>query len=155
MTLTEFASASGLIFGVAGSVLGVMNFLRDRAKVVVTLQWDMVSTDNPREVSGVIRVTNAGRRSTYISHVALRLPKGYQHHHLLIVGGIAGKKLSEGDPPQIYLVDQSGLEKYADHWRDLVAQVSDTTNKVWISKKLHKRELPTWAKKAAKNYGEV
>jgi len=74
---------------------------------------------------------------------------------LLIVGGIAGKKLSEGDPPQIYLVDQSGLEKYADHWRDLVAQVSDTTNKVWISKKLHKRELPTWAKKAAKNYGEV
>jgi hypothetical protein len=128
-----------------------MNFLRDRATVVVTLQWDMESTDNPRELSGVIRVTNVGRRSTYISHVALRLPKGYEHSHLIILGGIAGKKLSEGDPTQIYLVEQRGLEKYADHWRDLVAQVSDTTSKVWVSKKLHKRELPTWAKKAAKN----
>ena len=146
MTLTEFASASGLIFGVAGFVLGVLNFLRDRAAVVVTLQWDMESTDNPRELSGVIRVTNVGRRSTHVSHVALRLPKGYEHSLLVIVGGIAGKKLSEGDPTQIYLVKQDRLEKYADHWRDLVAQVSDSTSKVWVSKKLHKHEIPTWAK---------
>lgn len=79
MTLCEFVGAVGLVFGVTGTVLGVLNYLRDRARIDVWLQWDMEVTPGTeydhRNPWGVISITNAGRRATYISHVALRVPK--------------------------------------------------------------------------------
>ena len=149
MTLTETVSVIGLVSGVAGFVLGVLNYFRDRHKVDVLLQWDLdVTPDSGYDATkkwGVITVTNVGRRSTYVSHVALKLPKGYDHSHLLIMGGIRGKKLTEGDPSEIFVVDQSGMEHYAKDWRKIVAQVSDSTGKVWYSKKLKANETPSWA----------
>jgi len=150
MTLGEFVAVAGLCFGLAGFVLGVLNYLRDRAKLVVTLQWDMEVTKgneyDHKKLWGVIRVTNIGRRTTYISHPAIRLPKGYKHSLLLISAGIEGTKLAEGDPTKIYMVSQDGLEKYAKDWRKLVAQISDTTGKVWKSERLRENEVPSWAK---------
>lgn len=152
MTISEFVGTSGLIFGLAGFVLGVMNYLRDRAKIVVTLQWDMKGTAggpyDPNKFYGVVRVTNIGRRAIYVSHASLRLPKGADHPYLLLVDGIPGEKLSEGDPPPLYAIAQEGLEKYAKDWRKIIAQVSDSTGKVRKSKKLKRHEIPSWAHQA-------
>ena len=62
------------------------------------------------------------------------------------MGGIAGDKLSEGDPTKVYVVPQDGLEKYAKDWRNVVAQISDSTGRVWKSKHLKRNEKPSWAK---------
>lgn len=122
ITSSELASLVALIFGVAGFVLGVLNYLRDRAKVVVQLAWDLSVTQNPlydpKKSWGLIDVTNAGRRSIYVSHVSLKLPKEYSARYLLVgsIDSIGGAKLSEGDPPQRYPITQDGMETYAEHW---------------------------------------
>lgn len=149
MTLGEFTAVIGLCFGVAGFVLGVMNYLRDRYRIDVLLQWDMSVTEGTQydhtKKWGVIRVTNVGRRPAYVSHVALKLPKGYDHSHLVIAGGITGKTLHEGDPSEIYVVTQEGLDVYAKDWRRIVAQVSDSAGKTWRSKRIPKNAKPSWA----------
>lgn len=149
MTLSETTGLVALVFGLAGFVLGVLNYLRDRHKVVVSLQWDMSMASDDRfdhDIKwGVITVTNVGRRPTYVSHVALKLPRGYDHSHLLISGSIHGKKLTEGDPSEIFVVNQEGLEKYSKDWHKLRAQISDSTGKVWFSKAQKAAERPSWA----------
>jgi hypothetical protein len=150
MTLGESTGLAGLLFGLAGFVLGVLNYLRDRHEVVVTLQWDLIITPDvnydQNKRWGVIRVTNVGRRSTYISHVALRLPKGREWSHLMITEGIKGQKLSEGDPTATFMVTQDDMASFASDWQKIVAQVSDSTGKVWSSKRLKSDEKPSWAK---------
>lgn len=150
MTLSELVSVIGLVFGVSGFVLGVMNYLRDRHRVEVSLQWDLDVTPgsgyDANKKWGLIRVTNVGRRPTYVSHVALKLPKGYGHSHLLIQAGINGKKLTEGDPSEIFVVTQDGMDLYAKDWKRIVAQVSDSAGTVWYSKKPKSNEKPSWAK---------
>ena len=150
LLLSEAVSVIGLVAGVAGFVLGVLNYLRDRHKIVVALQWDLAATPSSgydaNKPWGLITVTNIGRRSSHVSHVALRLPKGCEHSHLLIMGGIAGKKLTEGDPAEVFVVDQAGLDQYARDWQKIVAQVSDSTGKVWSSTKLKSAAIPSWAK---------
>jgi len=149
MTLAQFLSVMGLVFGVTGTVLGVLNYLRDRARVVVHLQWDMsVTPAEPGETKrlwGSVRVTNIGRRPAYVSHAALRVPEGSSHTYLVLAEAIAGTKLLEGDPPKMYLVTQVGLEKYADRWQEVVAQVSDSTGRVWRSPRLAANPVPSWA----------
>ena len=149
MTLGEFVAASGLMFGLAGFVLGVMNYLRDRAKIVVELQWDMKVTPGGPYASnksyGAVRVANVGRRAIYISHASLRLPKGHDASHLLLADGIPGKKLSEGDSPQVYAILQDDLARYAKDWRKVVAEVSDSTGRTWTSRKIARDKTPSWA----------
>lgn len=145
MTITELTAVLGLVFGLVGTTIGVSNYLRDKAKVIVSLQWDMAMTgEDENKRFGCITVTNIGRRAIFISHVALRLPKGGEISHFLIQGGLKGQKLSEGDPPAVFPVEQTGLEEFAGKWQYLVAQVSDSTGKVWCSKKVNAQ--PSWAR---------
>lgn len=150
MTLAQFLSVMGLVFGVTGTVLGVLNYLRDRARVVVHLQWDMsVTPAEPGEANrlwGFVRVTNIGRRPAYVSHAALRVPEGSRYTYLVLTDAIAGTKLLEGDPPKTYVVKQDGLEKYADRWQEVVAQISDSTGRVWRSPRLEANSVPSWAR---------
>jgi hypothetical protein len=147
MTVTDVVAILGLVSGVTGTVLGVLNHLRDRARVEVSLQWDMKSFGDPRydekTLWGAINVTNVGRRPVHVSHVALRLPKGFDHTHLLINSGIGGKTLPEGSPSELYVVTQDGMEKYVSVWDKIVAQVSDSTGRVWKSKPV--KQVPSWA----------
>jgi len=144
MTITEVVALLGLIFGLIGTIISLLNYWRDRAKVVVFLKWDMTATREIEEKTfGCITITNTGRRSIFISHVALRLPKGEEFSHFLIQGGLKGQTLSEGDAPAVFLVEQEGLDKYASNWHKIHAQVSDSTGKDWLSKKVIKR--PSWA----------
>ena len=149
-TLNNIATVIGVTLGFCGFVLGLLNHYRDRAKVKVTLQWDMSVAGNPESDSnkklGVIRVANIGRRPIYVSHVALKIPKGYPVTHLAIREGIRGKKLSEGDEPLLYTVTQEDMEQYAADWRRIRAQVSDTTGREWTSEKLPSTRKPSWAK---------
>ena len=144
MSIAETIALLGLIFGLIGTTIGVSNYFRDRAKVVVMLQWDMSMTDgNPENRIGCVTITNIGRRAIFISHVALRLPKGNEISHFLIKGGLKGQKLSEEDPPAVFPVKQEGLDEYASKWQNIIAQISDSTGKVWVSKKVKKQ--PSWA----------
>jgi hypothetical protein len=124
-----------------------MNFLRDRARVEVSLRWDMKTFGDPQydedKLWGVISLTNVGRRPIHVSHVALRLPKGLDDSHLLVKSGVSGKTLSEAAPSEIHVVTQEGMAAYADHWDKIVAQVSDSTGRVWSSKPVKKK--PSWA----------
>jgi hypothetical protein len=152
MTLQETAALAGLMLGTAGSVLGVMNYLRDRAKVRVTLQWDMSVTDNPAYDSskkwGVVTITNTGRRPVYVSHVALRLPKGSKRRVLLLRESVSGEKLGEGDRPKLYVSDQSNLGGYTKRWRKVYAEVTDSTGRVWRSRHQKWQTKPSWAVEA-------
>jgi len=145
MPISEAVGVGGFFLGTVGTVLGVMNFLRDQGKLVVRLQWDMAITGEPdNKRVGCITVTNTGRRAIFMSHVALRLPKGGELSHFLIRDGLNGQKLSEGDPPAVFPVDQEGMEIYAHEWKEVLAQVSDSTGKEWLSKKVS--VIPSWAK---------
>lgn len=141
---SEFLSYCGAVLGAVGTTMGVLNFLRDQAEVEVYLQWDMADTHS-QEKLGVIRVTNTGRRAVYYSHVALSLPPPCDPPYFLMRGGLKGQKISEGDEPQIYTVEQSDMGKYKKHWRAIRAQVTDSTGKVWQSKKCHRKAVPSWA----------
>lgn len=146
MTIAELTGLLGLIFGLIGTSIGVFNFWRDKGRLVVRLQWDMAITGESEEKRvGCITVTNSGRRAIFMSHVALLLPKGGEYSQFLIRDGLKGQKLSEGDPPAVFPVDQEGLEQYANDWRNIRAQVSDSTGKEWFSKKVS--VAPAWAKR--------
>ena len=151
ITLNDIATLFGLAAGAAGLVLGILNYLRERAKVVVDLQWDMKTMNlpqyDPNKDWGVIRITNTGRRSTYVSHVAIKLPGHCEDSHLLVMEGLQGQKLEEGAPPLVFPVSQEGLNEYAKHWKKLRAQVSDLSGKVWFSPRRYRGEVPSWAKR--------
>jgi len=149
MTITDIAALLGMIFGVSALVLGILNYSRDKGRITVTLQWDMSTYGDPRydedRLYGVVTITNIGRRPVYISHVALKLPKKYNDDSYLVLrDGIAGQKLAEGDPPAMFPIDQDGLEKYAKGWKKIRAQVSMSTGRKHLSKKV--KEIPSWAK---------
>jgi hypothetical protein len=65
------------------------------------------------------------------------------------MGGVVGKKLTEGDPSEAYVVDQAGMGRYTKDWKSIVAQVNDSTGKTWYSKKLKSKEIPSWAQTSA------
>jgi len=89
ITISELTGLLGLIFGVIGTSIGVFNFWRDKGKLVVWLQWDMAITGESEEKRFCgITVTNSGRRAIFMSHVALRLPKGGEYSHFLIRDGL-------------------------------------------------------------------
>ncbi len=149
LNLNDVGTIVGVVAGTAGLVLGVLNYLRDRSIIMVELQWDMKAMNmpgyDPNIPMGVIRITNSGRRPSYVSHVAIKLPKRYEGTHLLIMEGLEGKKLEEGAQPLTLQVKQEGLEKYAKDWKKLRAQVSDSTGKVWMSKRVWRGKKPSWA----------
>jgi len=124
-SVTQLAALVGMVLGTAGFVMGLMNYLRDKPKVTVTLKWDMreVGTNN---LIGLLRVSNIGRRPIYISIAALQVPKGFRHSHLVLTESIPGKKLSEGDAPAIFRINYQGLEKYSKCWRDVRGYAEDS-----------------------------
>ena len=149
VTVTDVVAVLALVSGVVGTVLGILNFMRDRANVEVSLQWDMDVTpgsgyDHTKKW-GVVSVTNTGRRPIFVSHAALRIPKGYGHTHLVISAAITGKTLTEGSPTERYVVTQEGLEPYAKDWRKIIAQVNDSSGRAWKSKQPSVEDKPSWA----------
>lgn len=125
---------TGIITGSSGLVLGILNYLRDNPEVAVSLQWAMQyfgeSASDKGKLFGEIRVTNIGRRPIFVSHVTIMIP---DTHELFISDSINGEKLSEGDPPKIYPVNQEGLEKYHEVWNYMYVIVRDSAGKKYLS----------------------
>lgn len=155
ITVTDINAVLGILFGLSGLTLAIINYHRDNPKIIVDLSWDMRMIEvgggpqNTDKLHGVITVTNIGRRPIYISHVSLKLPsRGY----LLLIEGVSGQKLTEGDTPRIFTVNHDQiiqkigerLQKQPNMWRLIRAQVSDSAGKVYLSKKI--KNCPDWAK---------
>jgi len=148
MNLTSLAALGGIIFGTAGLVLGVMNYLRDRPRIVVRLQWDMRPNNipglDPQKKYGIVTITNAGRRAVFIENASLRLPTDSKKWALLL-DSFGNRKLAEGDAPIFYPVLQEDLRAHAQKWRRVRAVVSDSTGKKYVSRKVSKARIPSWA----------
>lgn len=144
MTLTELTAIAGLVFGVVGSVLGVMSFMRDRTSLKVALHWDW-KTVGPDGLSdyliGVVSVQNVGRRPVYVNHVDLVTGGRVR---LMLTDSMAGIKLAEGDAPLVVQVRQEGLEEYALNWWLVRAEVKDALGRVWRSP-MNLDKKPSWA----------
>lgn len=138
ITLTDITAILGVVFGTGGLVLGVLNHLRDRPRIKVHLQWNMeIRDDSPGQAEGecgLITVTNAGRRPAWISHACLILPKSHKNHLLLLRDSIRGRKLSEGDPPAMFVVPHTTQNEYSKDLKRIRAQVSDSTGQAYLSK---------------------
>jgi hypothetical protein len=153
ITITDITALIGVVFGTGALVLGILNYLRDRPKVDVVLQWNMraipeTALPPDQRECGIITVTNSGRRPVYISHVCLKVPRHYGKDTLLLVDSVEGHKLSEGDPGVRFIVPYKGLAKYSKDWQKIRAQVSDSTGKVWASKR-RRLQKPEWVTKDA------
>ncbi len=145
--INDLATVIGLVTGVSGFTLGLLNYLRDKPRVKVELRWEMKTSDTQEKI-GVIRVANIGRRPIFLSHIALKLPKGYEESHLVLKDAINGQKLEEGDAPISYPVTYEGMEKYSRSWRKIVAQVNDSAGKTYLSSKVQTEQKPSWVVKS-------
>lgn len=145
ITLSDLAAVLGMVLGTAGFVMGVMNYLRDKPKIKVYLKWDMEEI-RTHVKTGVLTVTNVGRRPIFISAAALLVPKGFEHSHLLLMESTPGTKLSEGDAPAKFMINYDKLQKYAQNWRDVRGYVEDSAGKKYVSRKLPESDIPSWAK---------
>ena len=136
--LTGITAILGAVFGTGGLVLRILNYLRDRSKIQVRLQWHMeIRDDSLQQLQGdcgLITVTNAGRRPVYISHACLILPKSFKNRLLLLKDSVSGRKLSEGDPPMSFIIPHNIQSNYAEDLKRIRAQVSDSTGQVYLSK---------------------
>ena len=149
MTISEIASLGGIVFGVTGAILGYISYFRDQGKIMATLQWDMAIINIPRydpsKKWGVLTVTNIGRRTVYIQTAFIELPKKYGLNLLIHDSPTEYRKLSEGDPPIPYIIDQSQMAKYSKDWKKIKAKVQISTGKIFQSKRNRKMSKPSWA----------
>ena len=143
--VTVIAAITGMILGTAGFVISVLNYLRDRPRVRVTLSWHMVDV-HTKITRGLVRVTNVGRRPIFVSVVALSLPEGLDKTDLILMDSVSGKKLSEGDGPYGVMVNFDGLEPYKAVWRKIRACAVDSTGKKYFSDfPANNDKTPLWA----------
>ena len=146
-TITLIASILGITFSAVALTVSVLNYLRDRARVKVLLEWDLWVTPNPTfdptKQWGSITVTNVGRRPVFITKVAVKMPKGAHPRYLVILDSMPGQRLSEGDSPQVQMVSQDDMRKVAHYWKRIRAVAFDSTGKEYQSKPFKKP--PSWA----------
>jgi hypothetical protein len=136
--LVTTGSILGMVFGTAGFTISVLNYLRDRPRVKVILQWNMVDPQT-NEVKGLVRVTNIGRRPIFICIAALEVPDGVD---FILNDSVVGIKLGEGEKPAGFLFNHDGMAKYSNKWREIRAFVVDSTGKRYTSKRPAKDAKP-------------
>ena len=111
------------------------------------LEWDLSVTPNPtydpKKTWGSITVTNGGRRPVFITKVAVKMPKGVHPRYRVILDSMPGRKLSEGDSPQVQRVSQGNMRSVANYWKRIRAVAFDSTGKEYQSKAVKK--MPSWA----------
>jgi hypothetical protein len=145
-TLTMLTALVGVVIGTAGFVISLLNYFRDRPKVIVRLGWDYISTDedDSEKTRSGVTVTNVGRRPIFVSHAHLTYPNTTVI--TVMTKSLHGAKLLEGDPPTIYSIDDTAglprLGTYAAEWWKVRVRVVDHTGKNWWSARAIQK--PNW-----------
>lgn len=149
--VTFVTSILGMVFGLAGLTLGIMNYLRDRPRVAIVVNWDVRMMPNQhqmpkgdhRKTFVLVHVANLGRRPIFIARVGFKFPKGAPSAWALIPESLGGKKLAEGDPPHAYFVDQADFSQHAKYWTKIQVVALDSAGKEY-AQKLDPRSPPNW-----------
>jgi hypothetical protein len=130
----------GAITGPIGVVISLLVYFRDRAKVLVSLQFDMQGFGDFPEAPDqyfVVGIYNVGRRPIYLNRAHILFPRWVRKKvgttHFLLGSGLQGVKLGEGDPPKVVPTRQHDLVKYAEAWPYLRAAVVDATGRTYYS----------------------
>jgi hypothetical protein len=130
--------------------MALLVYFRDRAKVLVTLSFDMQGFGSLAEVPGgyfVVRVHNVGRRPIYLSHAHVTIPQRARQKvgatHFLLSSGLQGVTIAEGGAPHVIPTKQAGLDKYAEFWPYMRAAVVDAAGCTYYSDWPTQR--PDWA----------
>lgn len=150
--LTTITAITGVIFGLSALIISLLNYRRDRAKLLVSLRWDALTvrdTEGRETKFSQIYITNVGRRPIYITRAGLMFdpPRAWWFLNHEKQGNLRGRKLAEGDPPLSLVVDASrlGAKMTRDHrssWREFRAFAIDSTGKRYVSKQVNER--PSW-----------
>jgi len=142
----EVSKIINAITVVIGLGLAILNFLRDKPKIKIDLQWDLKSFNaelyDPSKLWGVVSVTNIGRRPIFVSHLELEPRISGTCYYL--PESISGTKLLEGDPPKKYIISQEGVEQYSSCWRKMRVAMTDGAGKKHYSKPV--KNKPSWVK---------
>ena len=72
MSLTDVLAIVGALTGITGAALGVISFMRDRARIVVMVHYSSIPMKYEYERFVVIYVVNAGRQPIAVLSVGLR-----------------------------------------------------------------------------------
>lgn len=147
--VTTIVAICGAVFGFAALLLNLSSYLRDRSRLKVTLEWDQrISGDtngdvkyDPNGLYGIVRVTNIGRRPVFLAEVALVLPSRQEP---ILGQTFRPPKLSEGDPPAIYMVDPTLTMGQEMNWKRIRAFAKDSTGREYKSEKVNKQ--PSWGR---------
>ena len=149
--LTTITAIIGVLFGLSSLVISLLNYRRDRPKLIISLRWDAITVRDRegREATyGQIHLTNAGRRPIYIQAAGIEYdpPGASWYRRTERQGKVKGRKLAEGDPP-VSLVVEAGpgfemLKDHGHHWREFRAFAEDSNGKRYFSPKTEER--PSW-----------
>lgn len=135
---TLLTSIFSLLIGGVALLLSVFNYRRDRARVVVKLQWNAETVHIRGPNSPVkariahVYVTNEGRRPVYITFVGLELPGRKRTLNWLA----EGKQLAEGSEPLTFKLPQDDMLKpFETTWTKIRAVAGDSANRWYQSKR--------------------
>ena len=111
-TLT--ASIIGMVTGLSALIISWLNYAKDNSKISIELKRrEIKPTDGSTkpESAWVIKVNNNGRRPAYITQVGLELStrRDGVKRCLLVADSSKGRKLTEADPPMIYVLPENIL----------------------------------------------
>lgn len=138
--LRDATALSGALLGAAGFAVGAANYIRDRPRLRVTLQFDMEGYGNLTN-SGpwvVVSIANTGRRPIYVSHVGLRPASRWKrppkYKTLFVWGSQEGRRLQEGDPPWTVPGSQDeAVAAFTKRCRRVRAFVIDSAGRIYHS----------------------
>ena len=133
LDLTQTAALLGVVTGITGTVLGIINHLRDSPRISVNLVFDLVDL-KLKEKIGMVTVANLGRRPIFVSHAHLVVPTNESIVVDMLRESLEGKSLSEGDPPVQYIFPQAHLLDTSPLWEKTRAVIRDSTGKLYCSR---------------------
>lgn len=132
--VSMIAAVVGMVLGTAGFVMSLLAYLRDRPKIKVSLNLNMIDSKEYKPY-GMVVVTNEGRRPIFISAVVI-VPPGTSLEggtHMLITQSMGGNRLGEGDKPYKCLVDKSVFIEHGLRWREIRAYAEDSAGRRYLS----------------------
>jgi hypothetical protein len=144
VTLSGTLALIGGITGPLGFVISLLVFFRDRARIAVSVSWDMEAFPRPPDYPAkfaMITIVNIGRRPTYVSHVSAR--EEGNPIAKLIAKSVPGRILSEGSAPYSEIMDEQPLAAEEVPWWKLRFSVSAASGRLFFSPWLERP--PKWA----------